>query len=36
MRFREKLAKEPLPICNRCCGNFVYGKWNRPQVTGDR
>ena len=31
-RFREKLAKEPLPICNRCCGNFVYGKWERPQV----
>ena len=29
-RFREKLAKEPLPICNRCCGNFVYGKWDRP------
>jgi hypothetical protein len=27
-----------LPICNRCCGNFVYGKWERPQgkVTGDR
>jgi radical SAM protein with 4Fe4S-binding SPASM domain len=30
-RFREKLAKEPLPICNRCCGNFVYGKWQRPE-----
>ncbi len=29
-RFREKLAREPLPICNRCCGNFVYGKWERP------
>jgi MoaA/NifB/PqqE/SkfB family radical SAM enzyme len=29
-RFREKLAREPLPICNRCCGNFVYGKWARP------
>jgi len=29
-RFREKLAKEPLPICARCCGNFVYGKWKRP------
>jgi MoaA/NifB/PqqE/SkfB family radical SAM enzyme len=28
--FREKLAREPLPICNRCCGNFVYGKWERP------
>ena len=30
-KFREKLAKEPLPICNRCCGNYVYGKWARPQ-----
>jgi MoaA/NifB/PqqE/SkfB family radical SAM enzyme len=29
-RFRAKLAKEPLPICARCCGNFVYGKWERP------
>jgi MoaA/NifB/PqqE/SkfB family radical SAM enzyme len=29
-RFREKLAKEPLPICARCCGNYVYGKWRRP------
>ena len=29
-RFREKLAKEPLPICARCCGNYVYGKWGRP------
>ena len=29
-RFRAKLAKEPLPICARCCGNFVYGKWKRP------
>ncbi|MFY9551609.1 MAG: radical SAM protein [Thermoanaerobaculia bacterium] len=29
-RFRTKLAKEPLPICARCCGNFVYGKWERP------
>ncbi|MGH9441653.1 MAG: radical SAM protein [Thermoanaerobaculia bacterium] len=29
-RFREKLAKEPLPICSRCCGSFVYGKWDRP------
>jgi MoaA/NifB/PqqE/SkfB family radical SAM enzyme len=28
--FREKLAKEPLPICARCCGNFVYGKWQLP------
>ena len=31
-RFRAKLAKEPLPICNRCCGNFVYGKWQRPRA----
>jgi radical SAM protein with 4Fe4S-binding SPASM domain len=29
-RFRAKLAKEPLPICARCCGNYVYGKWARP------
>jgi MoaA/NifB/PqqE/SkfB family radical SAM enzyme len=29
-RFREKLAREPLPICSRCCGSFVYGKWQRP------
>jgi radical SAM protein with 4Fe4S-binding SPASM domain len=29
-RFRAKLAKEPLPICARCCGSFVYGKWERP------
>jgi len=29
-RFRAKLAKEPLPICARCCGNYVYGKWDRP------
>lgn len=35
-RFREKLAKEPLPICNRCCGNFVYGKWDRPQPLSAR
>ena len=31
-RFREKLAREPLPICARCCGNYVYGKWQRPTV----
>ena len=31
-RFRAKLAKEPLPICARCCGNFVYGKWERPEA----
>ena len=29
-RFRAKLAREPLPICARCCGNYVYGKWERP------
>ena len=29
-RFREKLAKEPLPVCNRCCGSYVYGKFKRP------
>jgi len=29
-KFRAKLAKEPLPICARCCGSFVYGKWERP------
>jgi hypothetical protein len=30
-KFRAKLAKEPLPICNRCCGSFVYGKFERPE-----
>ena len=35
-RFREKLAKEPLPICNRCCGNFVYGKWERPAAASSQ
>ncbi|MEX1245664.1 MAG: radical SAM protein [Thermoanaerobaculia bacterium] len=29
-RFRAKLAREPLPICARCCGSYVYGKWDRP------
>jgi MoaA/NifB/PqqE/SkfB family radical SAM enzyme len=28
--FRRKLAQEPLPICARCCGSFVYGRWTRP------
>jgi MoaA/NifB/PqqE/SkfB family radical SAM enzyme len=28
-KFRAKLAKEPLPICNRCCGSYVYGKFER-------
>jgi radical SAM protein with 4Fe4S-binding SPASM domain len=31
-KFRAKLAKEPLPICARCCGNYVYGKWRRPSA----
>lgn len=31
-KFREKLAKEPLPICNRCCGSYVYGKFQRSGV----
>jgi MoaA/NifB/PqqE/SkfB family radical SAM enzyme len=30
-KFRQKLASEPLPICARCCGNYVYGKWQRPE-----
>ena len=30
-KFRAKLAKEPLPICARCCGSYVYGKWERPR-----
>ena len=34
--FREKLAKEPLPICSRCCGSWVYGKWERPPAPGAR
>ena len=34
--FREKLAKEPLPICSRCCGSWVYGKWERPAAPGAR
>jgi len=36
-RFRRKLAKEPLPICSRCCGSWVYGAWKRPAVVpGDQ
>jgi radical SAM protein with 4Fe4S-binding SPASM domain len=31
--FRAKLAREPLPICARCCGSYVYGKWERPAVS---
>jgi radical SAM protein with 4Fe4S-binding SPASM domain len=30
--FREKLRREPLPICSRCCGSFVYGRWSRAGV----
>ena len=33
--FRAKLAREPLPICARCCGSFVYGKWQRPVRAAD-
>jgi MoaA/NifB/PqqE/SkfB family radical SAM enzyme len=29
-RFRAKLAEGPLPVCSRCCGSYVYGKWSRP------
>ena len=32
-KFRAKLAREPLPICARCCGSYVYGKWERPAVS---
>jgi hypothetical protein len=35
-KFRAKLAKEPLPICARCCGNYVYGKWERPGAPASR
>ncbi|HEY6065804.1 MAG TPA: radical SAM protein [Thermoanaerobaculia bacterium] len=35
-KFRAKLAKEPLPICNRCCGSYVYGKFQRPRSTLNR
>jgi len=30
--FRQRLAREPLPVCARCCGNYLYGKWQRPAV----
>ena len=33
--FRRKLAREPLPICSRCCGSFVYGRWKRPAQRAD-
>jgi MoaA/NifB/PqqE/SkfB family radical SAM enzyme len=33
-RFRDRLAREPLPICSRCCGNYVYGAWKRPSASG--
>jgi radical SAM protein with 4Fe4S-binding SPASM domain len=32
-KFRAKLAREPLPICARCCGNYVYGRWERPPTS---
>ena len=35
-KFRAKLAREPLPICARCCGNYVYGKWSRPEPAPSR
>jgi radical SAM protein with 4Fe4S-binding SPASM domain len=35
-KFRAKLAKEPLPICARCCGSYVYGKWERPGAPASR
>ena len=28
--FRQRLIREPLPICARCCGSYVYGRWKRP------
>jgi radical SAM protein with 4Fe4S-binding SPASM domain len=31
--FRAKLAREPLPICARCCGSYVYGRWQRPATS---
>jgi MoaA/NifB/PqqE/SkfB family radical SAM enzyme len=31
--FRDHLAREPLPICARCCGSYVYGRWSRPSAT---
>ena len=30
-KFRAETRQEPLPICARCCGNYVYGKWQRPE-----
>lgn len=29
--FRDHLAREPLPVCARCCGSYVYGRWKRPE-----
>jgi MoaA/NifB/PqqE/SkfB family radical SAM enzyme len=34
--FREKLAREPLPVCARCCGSYLYGKWQRPKIADSR
>jgi radical SAM protein with 4Fe4S-binding SPASM domain len=28
--FRDRLSRGPLPICARCCGSYVYGRWPRP------
>ena len=30
--FRAHLAREPLPVCARCCGSYVYGRWKRPEA----
>ena len=30
--FRERLRRAPLPICSRCCGSFVYGRWSREGI----
>jgi MoaA/NifB/PqqE/SkfB family radical SAM enzyme len=31
--FRTRLKRAPLPICSRCCGSYVYGRWERPAST---
>lgn len=30
--FRARLRAAPLPVCSRCCGSYVYGKWSRAGV----
>jgi radical SAM protein with 4Fe4S-binding SPASM domain len=30
--FRDRLRRAPLPICSRCCGSYVYGRWSREGV----